>query len=312
MSDSPVTDESGRDQEPRSLLAWGVLLFAGMIWGVTFSLMRIAVEGGAHPVGLGVVQSLIGGVALSTYLLARRRRLPLSSRHLRFYLICGIAGTALPGTLYFYAAAHLSAGVLAITIATVPMLTLALALIVRIERPVIGRILGLLLGIVGVGFIVLPESSLPDPESVPWVLLALVCAACYAIENTYIALKMPEDVDALTVLCGMMGVATLLLTVVALFINGFYLPAWPPTRIEWAVLAMSLINVGAYAMFVFLIGLAGPVFASQMAYIVTLSGVAWGMVLFGEQHSGWIWASLVILTIGMVLVKPDEDQSVDQ
>jgi len=49
---------------------------------------------------------------------------------------------------------------------------------------------------------------------------------------------------------------------------------------------------------------AGPVFASQEAYVVTLAGVAWGMLLFGEVHSPWGWGALVAMIAGFALIKP--------
>lgn len=310
-----MTDVGEGERAPgrnADLIYWTVLTFAGVIWGATFVLARIAVEGGAHPIGLSGVHALIGVLVLSVVLLWRRKRLPVSRRHLLFYAFCGLTGTALPGTLYFYAAEHVPSGVLAITLATVPMLTVALAFLFRIERPALSRLCGLVLGIAGVGLIVLPDSSLPDPAILPWVLIALGCALCYAIENTFIALQMPEDIDAITVLCGMMGMASVMTFAVAWAMDALYVPSFPPGAVEWSVLLMSLINVTAYAMFVYLISNAGPVFASQMAYVVTLSGVAWGMVLFNEQHSGWIWASLIVLMIGMALVKPQDDRAFDQ
>ena len=51
---------------------------------------------------------------------------------------------------------------------------------------------------------------------------------------------------------------------------------------------------------------AGPVFASQTAYIVTLAGVLWGMVIYRETHSVWVWASLVVMFIALSLVRPRE------
>jgi len=57
-------------------------------------------------------------------------------------------------------------------------------------------------------------------------------------------------------------------------------------------------------LFIFLIVHAGPVFASQTAYVVTISGVFWGVVIFGEHHSAWIWASLVAMMMALTLVTP--------
>ena len=283
---------------------WAVLFFGGLIWGVTFSMAKIATEGGAHPIGLNIWQSFLGFVILCGGMLLRGERIPVSRKHLGFYAVCGFFGTALPGVLYFYAAIHVSAGVLAITLATVPILTLMIAFTVGHEKPVFSRMLGISLGILGIAMIVLPDTSLPDRSVVPWVLVAVVCALCYAIENIFIGMRMPDDVDAMTVLCGMLAMGTMMAASAAYVTDSFYRPVYPLTEVEWAVLVMAVVNVIAYGMFIYLVNGAGPVFASQMAYIVTLSGMAWGMVLFDEQHSVWIWAALIVLIAGVALVKP--------
>jgi drug/metabolite transporter (DMT)-like permease len=38
---------------------------------------------------------------------------------------------------------------------------------------------------------------------------------------------------------------------------------------------------------------------------VTISGVVWGIIIFSEQHSLWVWASIVVMMIGLVLVTPE-------
>jgi len=39
---------------------------------------------------------------------------------------------------------------------------------------------------------------------------------------------------------------------------------------------------------------SGAVFATQCAYIVTLSGVFWGIVIFAEEHSIRVWSSVAV------------------
>ncbi|MEM7222402.1 MAG: DMT family transporter [Pseudomonadota bacterium] len=284
--------------------AWAILLGAGGVWGVTFSLAKIATEGGAHPFGITLWQAIIGCALLFLFDLARRRALPLDRQHLTFYLVCGLLGTAIPASLYFYAAPHLPAGVLSITIATVPMMTFLGAHILGVDRLSATRLLGVMLGVVAVMLIAAPETSLPDPASAPWVLVAVVASLCYAAENLYIAKRRPVGSDAITVLCGMLLVAALVLTPVVLATGTFTPLPWPWGPVELSVLAMSLINVVSYGLFVYLVTASGPVFASQMAYVVTLSGVFWGMVIYGELHSAWIWAALVAMMAGLALVKP--------
>ena len=67
---------------------------------------------------------------------------------------------------------------------------------------------------------------------------------------------------------------------------------------------LSLINITGYVMFLELIRLAGPLFAAQMGYVVTAAGVLWGIVIFNETHSAWVWAALLVLFAGVALVNP--------
>ena len=52
-----------------------------------------------------------------------------------------------------------------------------------------------------------------------------------------------------------------------------------------AILGVSVISMLAYTLYIYVIKHSGPLFASQTFYIVTLSGVFWGMAFFGEVHS---------------------------
>ena len=68
-----------------------------------------------------------------------------------------------------------------------------------------------------------------------------------------------------------------------------------------------MINVLAYGSFIYLIETSGPLFASQMAYVVTLAGVFWGMWLLAESHSYWVWAALLVMIAGLFLVQPKSE-----
>ncbi len=183
------------------------------------------------------------------------------------------------------------------------MATLLLALPLGIERPDPRRLFGLGLGVVAVGLIVLPQASLPEPGQAAWVALPVIVALAYAGENIYIAAARPPDIDALTILCGLSWGALILLTPVALVSDAWFdiTRLGPP---EQAIVVISALHMGAYFGFIWLIGQAGPVFASQVAYVVTGSGVVLGMIVYAERHSPWIWAALALMFAGLALVKP--------
>jgi drug/metabolite transporter (DMT)-like permease len=284
------------------LLAWAILLVAGGSWGATYSLAKIAAESGAHPLGIALWQGIVGAAILTITETARRRRLPLDRRHLWFYLLCGLLGTAIPSTLYYYAAPHLPAGVLAITLGLTPLITFVGAVALRVDQYAMRRLLGVALGVAAVLMIALPETSLPERAAAIWVVAALAAALSYATENLLIAKIRPPRTESLTLLLGMMLVATIALLPVVLATGSFTPLAWPWGAVEWAIVGMAAINVFSYWLFIYLVTATGPIFATQMAYVVMVSGVLWGMLIFGESHSAWIWGALTVMLAGVALV----------
>ncbi|HIO02610.1 MAG TPA: DMT family transporter [Alphaproteobacteria bacterium] len=303
--------EVSHDQQQNSRLArswpWLLLLVLGVAWGGSFSLAKIAVDEGAHPLGVNYWQSLIGAAILISYLVLTKQSLPIGRNYLSFYLICGFLGSVVPGLLYFYAVIHVSPGVLAITIATVPIMTYIAAALIKIERRSTFRILGVCFGALSIILLIVPTESLPDRSAVPWVFAAIAAAACYTGENLVIAIRLPPGANAFVVLGGMLITATLIMTPFVLATDTFVPLSWPWGASDWAIIGLAILSVVCYGLFIGLVVRAGPVFASQTAYIVTLSGVFWGILIFGEKHSLWIWASLASMLIALALVTPRKE-----
>ena len=103
---------------------------------------------------------------------------------------------------------------------------------------------------------------------------------------------------------GMNLMAALALLPIAILTDSFFSPSFPLQNVDYAVIGLGLITVVAYTMFVLSVALFGSVFSSQVGYVVTLTGVFWGMLIFGEKPSVWIWLSLCAMIIGLARVTP--------
>ncbi len=286
-------------------LGWtSLLLVMGTLWGGAIVLAKIATSHGGHPVGLALWQTTLGGSLLLVLALVRRRPPPLAAGVLRFNFVCGTIGVAVPAIALFWSARHLSAGVVAIAFASMPLLTYGLATLFKAERAQAQRVLGVTLGLGAILLLVLPETALPAAGLAPWVLLALGASVLMSGENLYIALRRPAGLDSLPLSCGRQFAAALLLAPFALAFD-LTVPlfaAWGSA--QWAASGMALASATAYTLFLHVIRNAGPVFASQTAYVITLSGVFWGMALLGERHSLYVWAALALMLLGLALVRP--------
>ena len=124
----------------RFLFPWFLILGMGVAWGLSFSLAKVAVNHGTAPLTLTVWQSIIAGILLLVLMFLRKIRLPFSKSLLWLCLVIAICGFIIPGVSLYYAAPHVQAGVLSITVTLVPILTYAISIPFGFEIRCIGCI----------------------------------------------------------------------------------------------------------------------------------------------------------------------------
>jgi drug/metabolite transporter (DMT)-like permease len=288
---------------------YALLLLMGVLWGLALSVAKIGVLAGGHPIGMGLWQVATSSTLMLALLTLRRRRPGLRADIVRFGLVCGSCGVAFPSIALFWCALHLPAGVVAIAFASMPLFTYLLTVLLRIEAAHGRRLLGVVVGLLAMALLVLPDSALPAPGLAPWVMLALLASVSMSIENTYAGGYRPPGIGSLELSFTRQATAVLLLLPLALY-TGTAVPlfeAW--STVQYAATANGLLSGIAFTLLLYVINTAGPVFASQTAYVITLAGVAWGMVLFGETHSVYIWSALALTLFGVGLVRPQAHAS---
>lgn len=291
------------------LFPYLLLFLMGAAWGLVVSLHKIATENGAHPVGVALWQVCTGGTVLLiiTTILARPKRIRLDV--VRFSFICGFVGTAVPSIMLAWAARELPAGVVSIGLTLMPASVYGLAVLMKVEAAETRRLFGLALGLVGVALIVLPDTALPDASKAPFVGLIIIAALCFSIESVYAGGYRPPNVSSMQLTCGRQFAAVALLIPVALITD-----TGIPVFVEWgsmqyAVTGAGFLTAAAFSTWLYVINTSGPIFASQTSYLVTAFGLVWGILLFDERHSLYVWGSLIVLMIALTLVRPKAPKS---
>lgn len=287
-----------------ALLSFLVLGLIGTVWGMTVPLGKISVSSGHAPLGLTVWQLIFSVILAGPILWWRGERIPVTGATIRYYTVIAAIGTLLPNSLFFICAVHLPGGVMAVVYATVPMFALLIALMIGNERFAVHRIAGILLGVTAMVLLAVPDASLPQPEKWPFVLLIAVAALCYGIEGNYIALRAPQGVSPLAVLFAAAVIGAMAAAPIALA-SGMWVDLFRPWGTpEWALLGSSAGHVFAYTGYMWLVGFAGVVFSSQVAYVVTIAAVAASMAILGESYSSWVWLAIAMMLGGLMLVQP--------
>ena len=297
---------------PRRFALLLALLAIGAAWGGSVMLAQVAVRSGLSPFAV-TIWELLWSLPLLAAGCAVTGRWPVWSGHwLALYLAVGAFGTLLPNTFSYWAAAHVTGGIISLTIATAPMITLVLAVLLGTDVATRARLVGLLLGASAIALLVVPGEALPAGAAVAFVFVALLAPVCYAIETNTVARFVPPHADPLALLLGA-TLAMLAVGVPFMVVTGQGSSAPAPWNIgswgesEWALLGLTVLHVVAYGGYLRIVQVAGPVFASQVGTVVTVSGVLLSAWFLGERNTPYIWTAMMMLLVGLTLVRPREE-----
>ena len=286
-----------------------ILLIVGVSWGLTAPLSKIAVSTGHHYLGLLIWQIIIMILSLGLIQIFRKKKLPLNLNCFWRYVLVALLGTILPNSIMYKAYFHLQSGIMSILVSIVPMIAFLLVVVLQMEKFEIRRFLGVLFGIFAIILIVFPKLDLGYIGEVGWILLALLSPLCYAIEGVWINKIGIAKLDPIEVILGasILGFF-ILIPIVAL--NGYWVTpyrVWGPA--EFAITLSSLIHSIIYISYIWLIGKAGVIFASQVSYIYTASGIGFSIILLGEGYSLFVWAAVILMLMGLMMVRPSRRSS---
>ena len=286
---------------PRGLEPLALLLATGGLSGSVFLLTKLAQGAGVAPLAWALAMMLGSGLILAG--LARLRGLAAlgEGRHLRYYALSGLISMALPNVILFLVLPRLGAGLASVVYTLPPILTLLLALAVRIERPDLWRCAGILAGLAGALTIVLPRGSLPSAELAGWMALAFAIPLSLAAGNVYRTLAWPEGAEMVSVAAGTMLAGGGWVAMAMLLLG-------EPGELPSLALAPGLVAVQVaatavvYLLYFRLQLVAGPVYLSQLGYVMTAVGLATGSLVFGERYSPWVWIGAGVIVAGVLLV----------
>lgn len=277
------------------------MMTAGTLWGVQPSFIKASAgEGLSEVEALAIVLIAVAGI-LGAYLAAAGRLLRPVRSEMTFLTLSGTAEYAAPLLMAFLIAPHIDAGLLTLIMSTTPVFTVALAAAVGSEALNRYNVSSCILGILAMGLIVIPENALPAPEMLPWCLAAFAIPIVYSCGSVYVSHAWPKRLDTLQVAFGGAAVAGLILApawIVRLAEPS--LPAVTPVLLM-ALGALTLAVVLEMVLYFYLLKTAGPVFTSFTSFVMILSGFLAGALIFGESPSAWIWGSVALFSLSLIL-----------
>lgn len=272
---------------------WALFALVGVLWGVPYLFMKVAVDELATPL-IVFARLFIGAVVLIPLALSQKA-IRSALQYWPYIALYAILEMVIPWSLITNAQKDLSSGVVALLVATVPIWATLFAHhtgdSTAAHRT---RIFGIAIGLVGIAFLVGFE-TLNDVGNIQALVQVLIASVSYAYAVNMITRKAP-GVSGIAI----NGLAMLLSTVIFAPFALTHLPTETPS--SNAVLATIGLGVicTAFAFWVFFLVLdeIGAARASLVVYPNTAVAVILGIFFLDEKITLAIGIGLPLVLIG--------------
>lgn len=284
------------------LREWGAFVLLGSIWGSSFLWIKIVV--GEIGPGMLVALRLFFGL-LGLLIVARLTRQNFGSvrGHLPAYLFMGFFQTTLPFVLISWAETRIDSALAAILNATTPLFAIVIAHYwLSDERITVTRVLGLILGFIGVVVLVSREFGPQGIQGSIWGIAAmLIASASYATTATFSRRYLrghPPLVQATMVVLIADAMAWALVPTIDRPV------VLPHAGLTWFGLVwLGLLgSCTAYLLYFYLLNAWGATRSSLVTYIFPVIGLMLGIVFLNESADWRLIVGSALIVGGIAVV----------
>ncbi len=268
--------------------AWFWLIILSIIWGGSFFFIEICLRD-LPTLTIVFFRVLLAALTLYIYLAIRRTPMPLDPKLWRDFFVMGFLNNLVPFSLIVYGQTYIESGLASILNATVPIFTVLLAhFLTRDERINSGKLVGIILGLLGVVLLMGPEALKGFSSNIIGQLSVLGGAVSYALASIFG--RRFRDVPSSVTATGMLTSSAIMLMPFAFIIDRPWQYSPSPTTIA-ALLGLAILSTAiAYLMFFYVLQVAGATNVSLVTLLIPVSAVLLGAVILGERLQ---WTSFV-------------------
>lgn len=281
---------------PHSVV-WGLLLANGFLIALMLALAKAATSEGMPAITYAFWQTLIAGLVLLAC--SKKRTLMLQRRLVRYFLISGLTGIAVPNAIGFYLVTKLGAGFTSIMYALPPIFTFLIASGMGLEQRSWLKLCGLSIAVFACIWIVAQRHAEMSSPDLLWFGMGLVIPAMLSIGNIYRSVAWPDNLKPMILASGTLITSA---GVLGLFATVTVTPLIPDGSGSWLiaiVLIQGLLTALTYLCAFEVQRRSTPVFYSQLGAIAAVFGLLIGVFWFREDYSLSIWLGALLVIVGL-------------
>ena len=271
---------------------WILFLALGVIWGMPYMLIRVAVET-IDPLVVAFGRTLIGALLLMPIALHRGLLIP-ALRKWKVLLAFTLVEITGPWLLLGHAETRINSSTTGLLLAGIPLIAAVIVARLGHEHLDARRVTGLVIGFAGVAALVGLDINMSD---LPAVGALLLCSVGYAVGPIIIDRKL-SGVPPL----GVVAAALILATLIYAPLAPFLWPAHPTPAAIGSVVGLGVFcTATAFVLFFALIAEVGPARATVITYINPVVAIVLGALVLNEPLTLGMAVGFPLVIVGSIL-----------
>lgn len=287
---------------------WGIFILLSIIWGSSFLLMKIGMKEGAvqlSPYQVASLRMIFAGLVLVPFTFKAFQEIPKDK--LGIVILSGVIGNFIPAYLFCMAETKIDSALAGILNSLTPLFTILVG-IIFFKIPSNGqKILGVLLGLVGLCLSVVAGKTLHF-ENFSYSFFIMLATICYGL-NVNMVGKHMQNISAINI-ASIAFSFSIIPGIVILYGTGYFQYNFSSAEMIQATLAggtLGVINTSvASILFYILVKRSGIIFASTVTYAIPFVSLAMGL-LYNEAIHPLRLVGLGIILVGVYIVNKRND-----
>ena len=277
-----------------------LLALLALLWGSSYLLIKVAVAE-IPPVTLIALRVLGAAIFLLLVMGARSESLPRDARTWRMLLVQAVFNSIGAWTVLAWGQQYVESGLASVLNSTSPVFVFLITALVTRHEALNGRkLLGAVLGVLGVALIVGVDVLRGLGDQVAGQLTCLVGAVLYAGAAIYG--KRFTHISAIATATGTMIWASLVLVPLALVLDQPWTLTPGPTALAATAILSIVCTGGALLIYFRLVRTLGSMGVASQSYLRAGIGVVLGVLLLGETFTFPVAAGLCAAIAGVALI----------
>jgi drug/metabolite transporter (DMT)-like permease len=279
---------------------WGLLIILSLFWGGSFFFVEIALRD-FQPFTLVFLRVATAASILVAVVYLSGKRLPASLKTWGGYFVLGLLNNAIPFSLIVWGQTRIDSGVASILNATTPIFTVLLAhFLTSDERLTIPKIMGALVGFIGVYLMMMPE--LKDGFSWRGLGQAAVLGAAVSYSFAGIFGKRFKNISPVVNSAGMLLCSGIIMLPLAIIIDSPW-SVQPSFEALSAALGMAVISTAAaYLLYFHLLATAGATNVLLVTFLIPISALLLGVGVLGEVIKVFEYTGMGCIFLGLIII----------